>query len=149
MTQPNSPNFICQALKKGIVKEVFSEVPNQTRRPSKNLEIPPWPVKSGDEEISWSFSGRIGPSPPDFHRDSRKALAGLQLGKSARLGGKALLDIEVEYLVIPRACPSQDNPGELPWGWPEAPVKVGRYYRPRLTRTITDGYQAIFPGKAK
>ena len=113
-------NFICPALKEEIVREVYWIVPDATwetargRRAvvrhlkalGKSYPGPRSPIVTGPDEISTAVLGKPLRVRP---------LAGLPA-----LPEPVLLDIDVDFLVIPRVTYGEsDGHGPLPWCWPE------------------------------
>jgi tetratricopeptide (TPR) repeat protein len=115
----NIANFICPALKEGIVREVYWVVPDQTwdnRRSRKR-------VLRRLQRVFRRYSGERFRLVMQQDR-----LSGLALGKPVQVcplsslpvcAEPVLLDIDVDYLVIPRACSASDQFRELPWCWPD------------------------------
>ena len=115
----NIGNFICQALKEGIVREIFWVVPDQTLQSFKNLR----PVLRRLQRIREKY-----PQPRAPIIAGREQVDGALLGKPLRVcswrslpqfAEEVLLDIDVDYLLIPRACHDSDRHGGLPWLWPD------------------------------
>lgn len=116
---PTIANFICPALKEDLVKEVYWVVPDQTwhaiksqgpvlrrlRKISKTYPGAPYPVRVAAQRISTHLIGkpfnvcRLIDLPP-IHEN-------------------VLLDIDVDFLVIPKACHYDDGPAAFPWCWPQ------------------------------
>jgi hypothetical protein len=111
-------NFISRAVTAGMVKEVFWVVPDQTwdseqirRRVRRRLEkvLKSYPgdgpkIAEEDEQISAVLLGR--------------SLRVCPLANLPRISEPVLLDIDVDYLVIPRACNNREAPPPIPWCWP-------------------------------
>jgi tetratricopeptide (TPR) repeat protein len=116
---PTIANFICPALKEDLVKEVFWVVPDQTwnsiksqgpvlrrlRRISKTYPGDPHPVRVESQMISTHLFGK------PFHV--------CRLNDLPPIPENVLLDIDVDFLVIPRACHYDDGAAALPWCWPD------------------------------
>jgi Transglutaminase-like superfamily len=85
-----------------------------------DLRIGVTPKTGGLEAHAWvEFQGVVG----------RDLIAGKVLGRPLPvctlqslplISEKVLLDIDVDYLVIPKACHSSDQYRGLPWCWPDA-----------------------------
>jgi tetratricopeptide (TPR) repeat protein len=113
-------NFICPALKDDLVREVFWVVPDpswestRTRRPIlrhlrailKGYPGPSSSVRVTDREMSAVVLG--------------KPLHVLPLRHLPLIQEPALLDIDVDYLLIPRVSHGEtDRHAAVPWCWPE------------------------------
>jgi tetratricopeptide (TPR) repeat protein len=112
-------NFICPALKEGLVREVYWVVPDKTWENPQSLK----PVLRHLKKIIKKYSGKprpiqIGPEEISV-RVLDKPLRVCPLGALPHFPEAVLLDIDVDYLVIPRACHSSDQHRALPWCWPE------------------------------
>jgi tetratricopeptide (TPR) repeat protein len=112
-------NFICQALKEGMVREVYWVVPDQTLESVQNLK----PVLRRLKRLRSKYPEPRAPFIANDHQ-----IDGALLGKPFRVcslrrlprfSEEVLLDIDVDYLTIPRACHDNHRHGELPWRWPE------------------------------
>ncbi len=115
----NIANFICPALKEGIVKEVFWVVPDQTWQTSKTLK----PLRGRLKTVMKKYPGASPAIQVQAHQISTAVLGKpfrvCTLGNLPDLGEKVLLDIDVDYFIISRACRRDGLPEELPWCWPE------------------------------
>jgi tetratricopeptide (TPR) repeat protein len=115
----NIANFICPALREDLVKEVYWVVPDQTWDTPKTLK----PVLRRLEKILKTYPG-----------DSRlvsvesRQISAYILGKPFHIcllsslpafQENVLLDIDVDFLIIPRACQGGEEPVLLPWCWPD------------------------------
>jgi tetratricopeptide (TPR) repeat protein len=112
-------NFICPALKEDIVREVYWVVPDQTWSTKKNLKpvlrrvskiIKPYPgdrckVEIQDGQICASVWGR--------------PFRVCTLDNLPQFQENVLLDIDIDFLVIARACNDDDQHQVLPWCWPD------------------------------
>ncbi|MGA9756349.1 MAG: tetratricopeptide repeat protein [Desulfobaccales bacterium] len=116
----NIGNFICQALKEGMVREIFWVVPDRTLGDAGSRK----PLVRSLQKILAKYPGK--PHPLKAERD---LIAGAILGRPLRvctlqglplITEKVLLDIDVDYMVIPKACHSSDQHRGLPWCWPDA-----------------------------
>ena len=113
-------NFICPALKEGMVREVFWVVPDQTWEDTGSRK----PLVRRLHKILAKYPGK--PHPLKVGRD---LIAGAVLGRPLRvctlqslplITEKVFLDIDVDYMVISKACHSSDQYRGLPWCWPDA-----------------------------
>lgn len=118
-TFPTIANFICPALKEGLVREVYWVVPDETWANSSTLK----PLLRWVKKIVQSYPGE----PPAIKFEPQ-GIATYALGKPfkicplnrlPRFSEEVLLDIDLDYLVIPRACHSGLEPPTMPWCWPE------------------------------
>jgi len=119
-------NFICPALKEGIVREVFWVVPDATWESARARR----PVWQHVKLIAKGFS-KGGPSAVIGMREGR--LKAVLLGKPVTvcplrllpaLGDDVLLDIDTDYLLIPRVtCWNYEDHSPVPWLWPRDLVK--------------------------
>jgi len=116
----NIANFICPAVKEGMVREVYWVVPDQTWEDTGSRKA----LVRRVQKILAKYPGR--PHPLKAGRD---LIAGTVLGRPLRvctlkslplITEKVLLDIDVDYLVISKACHSSDQHRGLPWCWPDA-----------------------------
>jgi tetratricopeptide (TPR) repeat protein len=113
-------NFIAPALKEDMIREVFWVVPDdswqtaRTRRPvlrhvkaiAKGYPQPSQVLRADDHEISAVVAD--------------KPLHVLPLRHLPRLEENVLLDIDVDYLVIPRVSHGEhDRHAPVPWCWPD------------------------------
>src|SRR5262249_44075429 len=113
-------NFIAPALKEDLIREVFWVVPDdswqttRTRRPIlrhvraivKGYPRPSRCLRADDHKISAVVAG--------------KPLHILPLRHLPRIEEKVLLDIDVDYLVIPRVSHGEnDRHAPVPWCWPD------------------------------
>lgn len=113
-------NFICPALREDLVREVYWIVPSPTwetrrgrRAVLKHLRAiraaypgPRGPILTREDEISTTVLG--------------KPLRVRPLAALPSLAEPVLLDIDVDFLVIPRVTYGEaDEHGALPWCWPE------------------------------
>ena len=116
-------NFICPALKQDLVQEVFWVVPDATFQDAKSRR----PVRQHLKQILKKYPGRSRIVSED-HRITAsvvgKKLTVCPLRSLPALHEAVLLDIDVDYLVIPRVSYGKlDRPGLLPWCWPDDLVK--------------------------
>lgn len=113
-------NFICKALEESIVKEVYWVVPDKTwdskktkkqvlkhlKRISRRYPGGPTPIRIEKNQISTQIIGR--------------PLKVCTLDSLPEIKENVLLDIDVDYLVIPYVSYGKtDKHGELPWCWPQ------------------------------
>jgi len=111
-------SFISRAVAAGMVKEVFWVVPDQTWD-SKQIRKR---VRRRLEEVLKSYPGD---GPKTAEEDGRisavllgRPLKVCPLANLPRISEPVLLDIDVDYLVISRACNSLAAPPPIPWCWP-------------------------------
>lgn len=118
----NIGNFICPALKEGMVREVLWVVPDQTWEDASSRRT----LVRCLHKISAKYPGK----PPPFKK-GMDLIAGAVWGRPLRvctlkglprITERVLLDIDVDYLVIPKACQSSDQYQGLPWCWPDSLV---------------------------
>lgn len=113
-------NFICPSLKDELIDQVFWVVPDQT-----------WELRASRKAVfrhAKKLASKYPQSQPAIHIDERKisttvlgkplticSVAGLPLLEEA-----VLLDIDVDYLVIPFVSYGElDTHGQIPWCWPD------------------------------
>ena len=115
----NIANFICQAIKEGVVKEVFWVVPDQSWQTAKTLK----PILGRLKAVLKKYPEGAPPIQVQAHQISTVVLGKpfkiCTLSNLPVLGEKVLLDIDVDYFLIPKACHNYRQPEELPWCWPE------------------------------
>jgi tetratricopeptide (TPR) repeat protein len=111
-------NFICPALKQAFLQEIFWVVPDATFQDAESQK----PVLQHLKRILKTYPG----SPSIIVKDNRiiasvleKKLTICPLLSLPTLREAVLLDIDVDYLVIPRVSYGKwDDNGLLPWLWP-------------------------------
>jgi tetratricopeptide (TPR) repeat protein len=113
-------NFICPALKEDILREIFWVVPDATWHSAPGRKA----VLHHLRKITRSYPGGHEPIQTDKDRMSTvvlgKPVTVCPLALLPRLDENVLLDIDVDYLVIPVVCYAQiDRQAPLPWCWPE------------------------------
>lgn len=116
-------NFICPAIKEGIVREVYWVVPDRT-----------WDGRAGRSAV-WGHLKRIlkgYPSAAVLSRERHRLnaeLAGTPLSVCSldalpMFTEDVLLDVDADYLVIPYVSHRRgDRHNDLPWCWPEQLVE--------------------------
>jgi tetratricopeptide (TPR) repeat protein len=112
-------NFICPAIKQGLLREVFWIVPDATFQNSKTKKA----VFQHLKQISEQYPGKWTCVAEDY-----RIIASV-LGKKVTicplrflppLHEPVLLDIDVDYLLIPRVSYGKvDQYSPLPWCWPD------------------------------
>jgi tetratricopeptide (TPR) repeat protein len=118
----NIASYICPALKEGIVREVFWVIPDATWNTTKSIKS----VMQRLRRIMKKYPG--DQQPPTFEKNQisssilGKPLRVCPLGLLPPLGEPVLLDIDVDYLVIPQACQRREQRSAIPWRWPDALV---------------------------
>jgi tetratricopeptide (TPR) repeat protein len=112
-------NFICPALKEDMVREVFWVVPDAAWETTAAQR----PILRHVRDIVKGYPGRS----PRLHIDDRritavvlgKYLHVLPLANLPRIEERLLLDIDIDYLVIPRVTRGGfDRHAPVPWCWP-------------------------------
>lgn len=110
-------NFISLALQENIVKEIYWVVPDQTWEDSRSLQ----PVIRRLKKVLTSYPGNSLAVRVERHQLSAavlgKPLRVLTLDNLPRFSEDVLLDIDVDFLLIPKAC-SGVNYDRGPWCWP-------------------------------
>ena len=112
-------NFICPALREGIVREVYWVVPDrslkdaharrellaQIKSLAKDYKTDPRAIEIESDRITLPLLGK---------RLTIAALESLNFG-----GQRVLLDIDVDYLMIPQVSHNRaDTHAAMPWRWP-------------------------------
>ena len=109
-------DFVCHALNEGLVREVFWVVPDRT-----------WATPRGRRAVRRHLrdmaadraAGATGPSSISTMVRGRR-LTVCSLDALPRIEERVLLDIDVDYLVIPTVShEAPDVHGPLPWRWPD------------------------------
>lgn len=112
-------NFLCPALRDGIVRELYWVVPDDT-----------WQTKSGrgalHAHLRMIQRGYPEKAAPVYVEDSRIRTTVLgcplvicSLDALPRQSERVLLDIDTDYLVIPTVTYRRSDPhADLPWRWP-------------------------------
>jgi hypothetical protein len=113
-------NFICPALKDDIVREIFWVVPDLTWKTSRSRR----PILHHVRNIAESYPGVRHPLQVGTNQISTvvlgKPLRICTLASLPRIDESVLLDIDSDFLVIPRVSYQEsDEHGALPWCWPE------------------------------
>jgi tetratricopeptide (TPR) repeat protein len=112
-------NFICPALKEDLVREVFWVVPDAAWETARARR----PILRHVRDIIKGYPG----NSPRLQIDRRqitavvlgKHLHVLPLSNLPRIEERVLLDIDVDYLVIPRVTRGGfDRHAPVPWRWP-------------------------------
>jgi hypothetical protein len=144
----NIANFICRALQDNIVGEVFWVVPAQTLETSKGLKaIRRYVKKIGGEYPGKPAAIRLGGNGLSTEILG-KPLQVCTLDNLPRLHDRVLLDIDVDFLVIPCAVNRSDGPAPLPWMWPDELLAGlrARQLRPELVTiaySVEGGYTPL------
>jgi tetratricopeptide (TPR) repeat protein len=116
-------NFICAALKHGLLQEIFWVVPDATFRDDKGRKPVLQQLKQFQKKYPGSSSiivedNRITASVLD------KKLTICSLLTLPKPRDAVLLDIDIDYLVIPKVSHAKrDKHGSLPWLWPSDLIK--------------------------
>jgi tetratricopeptide (TPR) repeat protein len=122
-------NFICLALKEDLVAEVYWVVPDATWQSSRSRHavrrhlkeiLKKYPIKLPFVETGARISASILGKP----------LTVCSLSELPMFDRSVLLDIDTDYLVIPRVTYGRcDEHAEVPWCWPEELVERLRLLR--------------------
>jgi tetratricopeptide (TPR) repeat protein len=112
-------NFISQALKNDLVREVFWIVPDGTWRTEEGRQA----IRSHVGKITRDYPGACKPVREEPDRFSavllEKPLTICSVEALPRLSEGVILDIDVDYLVIPRVSYGEvDEHSDAPWCWP-------------------------------
>lgn len=113
-------NFICQALKDDIIREIYWVVPDPTWETSRSRR----PVLRHVRGIAKSYPGVRHSIQVDTNQISTvvlgKPIRVCSLASLPRFDEDVLLDIDSDFLTIPRVSYQEnDEHGALPWCWPE------------------------------
>lgn len=122
-------NYVCQAIKEGIVNEVAWVVPTAS-----------WATPSSRRVLRQHLSrlaGEYGTGRAAVKAGRRRLSA--RLGKTLvtvcaldtipSLAGPVLLDIDADFMTLPVVSIGQDGrPGDRPWIWPDAVAEALRKY---------------------
>jgi tetratricopeptide (TPR) repeat protein len=113
-------NFISPALHDGLIREVYWVVPDRSWESADNRRH----ILHHLYKIQGQFPGR--PQPVEIRRDRistkllSKPLHICAVDGLPKFGEDVLLDLDVDYMVIPRVKYGSDDPRPaLPWIWPE------------------------------
>src|SRR5262249_37719203 len=124
-TAVNIANFIAPALRDELVREVFWVVPDGAWEAKKNRVLVAsqlkrmasrYPrasanVRSNEDRLSVGVLG--------------KSVAACPLGRLPRIDETVLLDIDVDYLVIPRVfLGEREERADIPWCWPDEVLRL-------------------------
>jgi len=116
-------NFICLALKQALIQEILWVVPDATFQDAKNRKA----VLRHLQHIQKKYPGTSNIIVEDRRITTsvmEKKLTVCPLFSLPMLREAVLLDIDVDYLVIPRVSYAKwDEHGSLPWRWPSELVK--------------------------
>src|SRR5262249_4137482 len=116
-------NFICPALKQTLIQEIFWVVPDATFQDAKSSK----PVLRHLKQILKKYPGTSSIVVEDHQITTsvmEKKLTVCPLFSLPMLREAVLLDIDVDYLVIPRVSyAKRDEYGSLPWRWPSELIK--------------------------
>jgi tetratricopeptide (TPR) repeat protein len=111
-------NFICPALKQALIQEIFWVIPDATFRDAKSRK----PVLRHLKQILKKYQGTSSIVVEDHQITTsvmERKLTVCPLFSLPMLREAVLLDIDVDYLVIPRVSYGKwDELGSLPWRWP-------------------------------
>ena len=121
----NIANYICRAIEDKIVSEIFWVVPDKTWDSKKNIK----PILQYLSKITKTYPGKAVPINIQLDYISTsvygKSLTVCTLNNLPSLNKYVLLDIDVDYLVIPQVAPygKSDTYVGLPWCWPNELIK--------------------------
>ena len=111
-------NFISPALREDLVKEVIWVVPDLTWESPQSLK----PLIRRLKKVLKGYPGGMAAIKVE-----RRQISTSILGKPVKvctlqnlpvIEEPVLLDLDIDYLVIPRACHGSTRPPRLPWRWP-------------------------------
>lgn len=113
-------NFICQALKDDIIREILWVVPDSTWETPQSRR----PILRHVRKIFESYPGGRNDLKVETNQISTvvlgKPLTICSLSSMPRIDESVLLDIDSDFFVIPRVSyQGIDEHGALPWCWPE------------------------------
>ncbi len=143
----NIANFICPALREGLIREFVWVVPDRTWDSRRNLTA-----------LRRRLSRVLKAYPGERHLVlGGGCLAGAVLGKPFRVCTLAglprfqepvLLDVDVDFLLIPRAGQPGEGPSVLPWCWPEEVVNLLERHQVRtdlatISYSVEGGYTPL------
>jgi Flp pilus assembly protein TadD len=122
-TTINIGNFICLALKQALIQEMFWVVPDAAFQDAKSRK----PVLRNAKQILKEYPGTSNIVVED-HRITmsvmKKKLTICSLLSLPMVSEAVLLDIDVDYLVIPRVSyAKRDKHCSLPWRWPNELIR--------------------------
>jgi tetratricopeptide (TPR) repeat protein len=113
-------NFLCPALKDDVIREIYWIVPDRTWETAKSRKA----VARHLQAVQKTY-----PGPRDAIRRQAEEISTTVMGKPLRvrplaalpaLSEAVLLDIDIDFLVIPRVTYRESDPqGVLPWCWPQ------------------------------
>src|SRR5262249_751392 len=122
-TTINIGNFICPALKQALIQEIFWVVPDAAFQNAKSRKLVLRNVKQIVKEYS-ETSGIIAEDHQITTSVMKKKLTICPLPTLPMFSEAVLLDIDVDYLMIPRVSyAKRDKHGSLPWSWPNELIK--------------------------
>jgi len=109
-------NYICPAFQQGMLRAIYWVVPDASFHTRANRRA----LARHLERIVRKYPGGKILERPIRGSLNGKPLVICALGDLPRFGEPVLLDIDVDYLVLPRVTyGAGDLPPELPWRWPE------------------------------
>lgn len=113
-------NFICAALREDIVREIFWVVPDRTWESSRRRKAVIRHLRNIRKKYPGSSPAQKGKSNQISTSVFQKPLTVCSLDSLPNIEEKVLLDIDVDYLVIPFAPYGEsDTHDEVPWCWPK------------------------------
>jgi tetratricopeptide (TPR) repeat protein len=113
-------NFICPALRKDLVRQVYWVVPDGTWETATGRKA----VLRHVEKIVKKYPGRVGSPKIENNQISTlvlgKPLTVCSLSSLPEIAEDVLLDIDVDFLIIPAVTHGESDRHEpLPWCWPD------------------------------
>lgn len=115
----NIANFICPALQEGIVTEVLWVVPDETWSARKRFKA----LLRRLQKIIRGYPGKPAAVTVEKNRISTvvlgKPLRVCTLGNLPRFSERVLLDIDVDFFMPFSPGNGFNDPGNLPWLWPD------------------------------
>ncbi len=113
-------NFICRALQEDLVREVYWVVPDRTWDSARNRRH----LIGHLRKIVRQYPGDRPPTQIGANRVSTQVLGKplhfCSLRSLPSIEESILLDIDVDFLLLPRVTYGENDPhGPLPWCWPE------------------------------
>ncbi len=113
-------NFICRALQEELVREVYWVVPDSTWDSARNRRH----LIGHLRKIVRQYPGNRPPTPIGVNQVSTQVLGKplhfCSLRSLPSIAESILLDIDVDFLLLPRVTYGENDPHPtLPWCWPE------------------------------
>lgn len=115
-------DFICPALKEDLVGELYWIVPDATFESARSRK----PVLRHLKEILKQYPASVAPvieADQIISSVLGKKLTVCPLRSLPALAENVLLDIDVDFMIIPRVAYGEDQHSPLPWRWPSQLVE--------------------------